>query len=41
VLYQEDGAFKLIRRAETPNDYFSTLDIDPAWKQLKSKEPYP
>jgi diaminopimelate decarboxylase len=25
VLRQEDGAFRLIRRAETPEDYFATL----------------
>ena len=24
---REDGSFKLIRRAETPADYFATLDI--------------
>ena len=27
VLLREDGSFKLIRRAETPADYFATLDI--------------
>ncbi|ADL12774.1 diaminopimelate decarboxylase [Acetohalobium arabaticum] len=27
VLLQEDGSTKLIRRAETPDDYFATLDI--------------
>lgn len=27
VLLQEDGSTKLIRRAETPEDYFATLDI--------------
>ena len=37
VLYREDGTFKLIRRAETTDDYFATLDIDPAWKTLKTK----
>ena len=26
VLLREDGSFKLIRRAETPMDYFATLD---------------
>ena len=26
VLLQEDGSFRLIRRAETPMDYFATLD---------------
>ena len=27
VLLREDGSFKMIRRAETPADYFATLDI--------------
>ena len=27
VLLREDGSFKLIRRAETPKDYLSTLDM--------------
>ena len=27
VLLKEDGSFKLIRRAETPMDYFATLDM--------------
>lgn len=27
VLLKEDGSFELIRRAETPEDYFSTLDV--------------
>jgi diaminopimelate decarboxylase len=26
VLLKEDGSFKLIRRAETPQDYFATLE---------------
>ena len=34
VLYREDGSFQLIRRAETPRDYFATLDIDPCAAQL-------
>ena len=38
VLYKEDGSFELIRRAETPRDYFATLDVDPAWKQLVEAE---
>ena len=25
ILYQEDGTARLIRRAETPEDYFATL----------------
>ena len=29
VLLQEDGSFKLIRRAETPADYFATFDDSP------------
>jgi len=28
ILKKEDGAFQLIRRAETPMDYFATLDIN-------------
>jgi diaminopimelate decarboxylase len=28
VLHQADGAFRLIRRAETPGDYFATLVMD-------------
>ena len=35
VLYQEDGSFRLIRRAETPQDYFATLNIDPDWNKLE------
>ena len=35
VLYKEDGTFQLIRRAETVWDYFSTLDMDPAWEKMK------
>ena len=27
VLLMEDGSFKLIRRAETPKDYFATFDM--------------
>jgi len=29
VLLKTDGSFQLIRRAETAQDYFATLDIDP------------
>ena len=25
ILYQEDGSGRLIRRAETPEDYFATI----------------
>ena len=28
VLYATDGGYRLIRRAETPRDYFATLDMD-------------
>ncbi len=34
VLHREDGGFTLIRRAETPRDYFATLDVDPVWAKL-------
>ncbi len=29
VLLKEDGSFQLIRRAETPMDYFATFDVTP------------
>ena len=34
VLYTKDGDYKLIRRAETPKDYFATLDVDEDGKKL-------
>lgn len=34
ILLKEDGSFKLIRRAETPSDYFSTLDCFDIGKKL-------
>lgn len=34
VLYTQDGAYRLIRRAETPQDYFATLDGDPIAEKL-------
>lgn len=34
ILLQEDGSTKLIRRAETPADYFATLDFLPLKKYL-------
>lgn len=37
VLYREDGFFEMIRRAETPRDYFATLDGDPAWQHLEDR----
>ncbi len=35
VLLCEDGSHKLIRRAETPADYFATFDFSPFWDKLK------
>ena len=35
VLLKEDGSHQLIRRAETPADYFATLDCTPYYKKLK------
>ena len=37
VLWREAGGFELIRRAETPRDYFATLDVDPAWEALRAR----
>ncbi|WP_230397928.1 diaminopimelate decarboxylase [Novisyntrophococcus fermenticellae] len=34
VLLKEDGNFELIRRAETPGDYFATLDGTPEYKKM-------
>ena len=34
VLKQMDGSFRLIRRAETPADYFATLDAFPVFQKL-------
>lgn len=34
VLHQKNGTLALIRRAETPQDYFATLDIDPIAPKL-------
>lgn len=33
LLLKEDGSVKLIRRAETPEDYFATLDLKPFIKK--------
>ena len=33
LLLKEDGSVKCIRRAETPADYFATLDIDDTMKK--------
>lgn len=34
LLLQEDGAVKMIRRAETPKDYFATFDFSPEYGSL-------
>lgn len=34
VLLREDGSHELIRRAETPRDYFATLDVTPFWQKI-------
>ena len=38
ILLKEDGSFELIRRAETPKDYFATLDIFPVYKKMFGDE---
>lgn len=35
VLLQEDGTPKLIRRAQTPKDYFATFDCFDVWNDIK------
>lgn len=37
ILLRPDGSFKLIRRAETPADYFATLDIDDTMKKYSGR----
>ncbi|MCH5250975.1 MAG: diaminopimelate decarboxylase [Lachnospiraceae bacterium] len=37
LLLQEDGSVKLIRRAETPKDYFATLDCFEVFDRLESQ----
>ena len=34
VLLKTDGSFKMIRRAETPKDYFATFDFSDIIKNL-------
>lgn len=34
ILLREDGSFQLIRRAETPKDYFVTFDCFPVYEKL-------
>jgi diaminopimelate decarboxylase len=38
LLLREDGTIDLIRRAETPKDYFATLDITPEYKRMFPEE---
>ena len=37
VLLHEDGTFEQIRRAETPLDYFATIDRTPYWSDIKKE----
>jgi diaminopimelate decarboxylase len=37
ILLQEDGSTKMIRRAETPADYFATFDCCEFGKELLGK----
>ena len=37
VLLKEDGSHELIRRAETPADYFATIDFSPFWPELEKQ----
>lgn len=34
ILLKEDGSFEMIRRAETPRDYFATLDCFPIYNRI-------
>lgn len=34
VLLREDGSHEMIRRAQTPKDYFATLDFTPEYKKM-------
>lgn len=36
ILLKEDGSFELIRRAETPEDYFATFDCFDILKQIRN-----
>ena len=36
ILLESDGSFSMIRRAETPADYFSTLDFSEFAARLRS-----
>lgn len=37
VLLKENGSHELIRRAETPADYFATFDFSPFWPELEKQ----
>ena len=37
ILLHEDGTFEQIRRAETPRDYFATLDVLPRGRELLAR----
>ncbi len=39
ILWKENGSAQMIRRAEVPSDYFSTLDCDPAFQTGLEKLP--
>ena len=39
ILLKEDGSFELIRRAETPKDYFATFDCFPIYEKLLEDMP--
>ena len=38
LLLKEDGSVQLIRRAETPKDYFATFDCFDILKNMKDPE---
>jgi diaminopimelate decarboxylase len=38
VLLKEDGSYELIRRPQTPRDYFATLDITPEFAKMFPEE---
>ena len=40
VLLKEDGSHQLIRRAETPEDYFATFDFSPSSKNNSGRTPH-
>ena len=38
ILLHEDGTFDMIRRAETPRDYFATFDCFPIYEKILEDE---